>query len=133
MIRYTLTCDQGHAFESWFQSGDAYDKLRAAKMVTCEVCGSDKVEKSLMVPGIPQKANSLRGETPGALEKMREEVEANSEYVGTSFALRAKDMHDGIEPTKSIYGEANAKEVKSLVEDGVPIMPLPFVPKKKTN
>lgn len=133
MIRYTLTCDQGHSFESWFQSGDAFEKLHSTGMVVCEACGSSKVEKSLMVPGIPKKGNALRSDEPSPIEKMREEVEKNSEYVGNNFALRAKDMHDGVEEPKSIYGEANGQEVKSLVEEGVPIMPLPFVPKKKTN
>jgi len=133
VIRYTLTCDKGHKFESWFQSGEAYDKLLAAGMVVCETCGSSDVSKSLMVPGIPKKGRALTSEVPSELEKMRDDVEKNSEYVGTSFALRAKDMHDGVETPKSIYGEAKPQEVKSLVEDGVPIMPLPFVPKKKTN
>jgi len=75
----------------------------------------------------------LTSAEPNEIEKIREDVEKNSEYVGKSFAVRAKDMHDGVETPKSIYGEANAKEVKSLVDDGVPIMPLPFVPKKKAN
>ena len=25
MIKYALACEQGHEFESWFPSGDAYD------------------------------------------------------------------------------------------------------------
>lgn len=133
MIRYTLTCDKDHQFESWFQSSAAYDKLRAAGMVCCEACGSSEVTKSLMVPGIPKKGRALTAPEPSALEKIRDEVESNSEYVGKSFAVRARDMHDGFEPPQSIYGEANLTEVKSLVEDGVPILPLPFVPKKKTN
>lgn len=133
MIRFTLKCDQDHAFESWFQSGEAYDKLVKAGMVVCDTCGSSKVTKSLMVPSIPKKGKPLTEAAPTDLEKIRKDVEENSEYVGKSFAVRAKDMHDGIETPKSIYGEANATEVKSLVEDGVPVMPLPFVPKKKAN
>jgi hypothetical protein len=133
VIRYTLTCDNDHQFESWFQSSAAYDKLRGAGMVKCETCGSIDVTKSLMVPGIPKKGRALTNDAPTPLEKMRKDVEDNSEYVGTSFAVRAKDMHDGVEPAQSIYGEANLKEVKSLVDDGVPIVPLPFVPKKKAN
>ena len=133
MIRYTLKCDKSHEFESWFQSAEAFEKLDARGLVTCEVCGSSNVTKSLMAPGIPKKGNQLSSADPNPIEKLRDEVEQNSEYVGGSFAVRAKDMHDGIEPPKSIYGEAKPQEVKSLVEDGVPIMPLPFVPKKKTN
>lgn len=133
MIRYTLSCKDGHKFESWFQSADAFDKLVKAGMVVCEACGSAEVTKSLMAPGIPKKGEISKPEEPSPLEKLRDEVESKSEYVGSSFAVEARDMHDGVKPVRSIYGEAKPKEVKSLVEDGVPVMPLPFVPKKKAN
>jgi len=50
MIRYALHCDQGHAFESWFQSSAAYDKQAKRALVTCPTCGSAKVEKAIMAP-----------------------------------------------------------------------------------
>ena len=50
MIRYALTCDQGHAFESWFQNSATYDKQVRRGLVTCPVCGSAKVEKTIMAP-----------------------------------------------------------------------------------
>ena len=43
MIRYTLACDQGHQFESWFADSAAYDKQAKRKLVTCPHCGSAKV------------------------------------------------------------------------------------------
>jgi hypothetical protein len=52
MIRYTLNCDRGHAFESWFQSSAAYDKQAKRSLVTCPVCGSAKVEKAIMAPRV---------------------------------------------------------------------------------
>ena len=52
MIRYALTCDQGHAFESWFQNSAAYDKQVRRGLVTCPVCGSAKVEKTIMAPRV---------------------------------------------------------------------------------
>ena len=55
MIRYTLRCEQGHAFESWFQSSSAYDTQVKRKLVTCPVCGSAKVEKAIMAPRIVGK------------------------------------------------------------------------------
>ena len=30
MIRYTLRCERGHAFESWFQSSSAYEARTSA-------------------------------------------------------------------------------------------------------
>ena len=50
MIRYTLACDQGHTFESWFQNSAAYDKQAKRGLVTCPVCNSAKVEKTIMAP-----------------------------------------------------------------------------------
>ena len=42
-------------------------------------------------------------------------------------------MHDGEVPHRSIYGEAKPAEAKKLIEDGVPVAPLPFIPNRKTN
>jgi hypothetical protein len=50
MIRYTLACDQGHTFESWFQNSATYDKQAKRGLVACPVCNSTKVEKTLMAP-----------------------------------------------------------------------------------
>jgi hypothetical protein len=52
MIRYTLNCDRGHAFESWFQNSAAYDKQAKRSLVTCPVCGSAKIEKAIMAPRV---------------------------------------------------------------------------------
>jgi hypothetical protein len=68
-----------------------------------------------------------------ALAKLRDEVEKNSEYVGMNFASEARAIHDGDAPGRAIYGEAKPGDAKKLIEDGVPVAPLPFTPKNKTN
>lgn len=150
MIQFTLKCDQDHRFDSWFQSTDAFNKLKATGMVTCAVCGSAKVEKAIMAPRVQasrSKAAVPAVEGPaqasaGALEpsaaeqalaQLKKQVEDNSEYVGMNFAREARDMHDGIAPERAIYGEAKPEEAKKLIEDGVPVAPLPFVPGRKAN
>jgi hypothetical protein len=50
MIRYSLACDKGHGFESWFQNSAAYDKQAKRGLVTCPICGSTKVDKAIMAP-----------------------------------------------------------------------------------
>lgn len=134
MIRFHLKCDQDHEFESWFQSGDAFDKLVTAKMVNCTACGSAKVRKMIMAPAV-STSSRITAPKPSEtdLAALRDKVEANSDYVGKSFAKEARDMHDGLAPERPIYGEANLKEAKKLVEDGIPVVPLPFMPRKKTN
>jgi len=134
MIRFHLKCREGHEFESWFQSNAAFDKLVSSSMVTCTVCGSSEVSKSMMAPAV-STSSEITAPKPddGALAAFRAKVEAESDYVGKGFAKEARDMHDGLIPERPIYGEANLKEAKKLVDDGVPVMPLPFVPRKKAN
>jgi hypothetical protein len=62
MIRYSLRCDQDHAFESWFQDSAAYDSQVRRKLVSCPVCGSAKVEKAIMAPRIVSKKGRERAE-----------------------------------------------------------------------
>lgn len=68
-----------------------------------------------------------------ALSAMRQEIENNSEYVGMNFATEARAMHVGERPERAIYGEARLDEARKLLEDGVPVAPLPFLPKRKAN
>ncbi|KJZ20892.1 DUF1178 family protein [Loktanella sp. S4079] len=134
MIRFNLKCDQDHAFESWFQSGDAFDKLSKAGMINCETCGSSVVTKSIMAPSV-STSNRIAAPKSEAnpIEELRKKVESTSDYVGSDFAKEARDMHDGVKPERPIYGEAKMEEAKKLVDDGIPVLPLPFIPKKKTN
>ncbi|MEO0938648.1 MAG: DUF1178 family protein [Pseudomonadota bacterium] len=130
MIKYTLKCANGHAFESWFASADAYDSLRDAGHVSCAICGSVQVDKAVMAPRVSTADDEARSR---ALQKMKAEVEQNSDYVGTNFAREARAMHLGDAPERSIWGEAKPAEAKALIEDGVPVLPLPFTPKSKAN
>lgn len=149
MIRYTLSCGKGHGFESWFQNADAFEALAGSGQLACPVCGDTTVEKGLMAPAVTpaRKAEAARipaaGDKPGltapaseleqALAEMRRRVEANSEYVGMNFVAEARAMHEGDAPERSIYGEARPEEARKLLEEGVPVAPLPFLPSRKAN
>ena len=140
MISYSLKCDNDHTFDSWFASADAFDKLSGADMVTCNICGSTKVQKAIMAPrvstGKAAETTPLMApddHTARAIQEMRKKIEANSDYVGKNFAAEARKMHLGDAPERSIYGEAKPEEAKSLIEDGINVVPLPFMPNRKTN
>ena len=139
MIRFSLTCAEGHDFDSWFRSGADFDALSAAGRLSCAVCGSSQVDKRLMAPAV---AVSQAG--PGALDRpaspveaelaaLRERLERESDYVGLSFAAEARAMHEGDKPQRNIWGEARPDEARALIEDGIPVAPLPFLPKPKLN
>lgn len=72
MIRYALACDKGHVFESWFQNSAAYDKQVKAAQITCPVCNSAKVEKTMMTPGVvgaKKRGDAPRPEMPASPEQ----------------------------------------------------------------
>ena len=146
MIRYTIRCSADHSFDSWFQSAGAFDDLVSAGHLSCPVCGSASVEKALMAPAVrPARNRRASGpaddrplsapgsEAEAALAALRREIERNSDYVGLQFAAEARRIHAGDAPERSIYGEARPEEARALIEDGVPVAPLPFVPVRKTN
>ncbi|GAB5448369.1 DUF1178 family protein [Gymnodinialimonas sp.] len=144
MIRYTLKCGEGHGFESWFQSAEAFDGLAGRGLLSCAVCGGSDVSKALMAPRVtvdaPPEADAPERplSTPthpaeAALREMRAHVEKTATYVGGNFAREARAMHVGDVPDKPIYGQARPEEARALIEDGVPILPLPGVPGDKAN
>lgn len=138
MIRYALRCDKGHDFEGWFRSSEAFDATRAAGHVACTQCGSVAVQKSLMAPSV---AAPSRAEPPvnpvnpveAAIQALRREIEAKSDYVGLKFVDEARAIHEGRAPGRAIHGEARPEEARKLLEDGVPVAPLPFIPRRQTN
>jgi len=156
MIRYALHCDQGHAFESWFQSSAAYDKQAKRALVTCPTCGSAKVEKAIMAPRLaraegadppppailptPPLPSLVPGKTPVAimspperelrkkLKELRDHLTKNADYVGPRFPEQARKIHYGEIEHRSIYGEASPEEAKELHEEGIEFHPLPILP-----
>jgi hypothetical protein len=155
VIRYSLACDKGHGFESWFQNSAAYDKQAKRGLVTCPLCGSEKVEKAIMAPQVKRTKRTAAGEqitneapapaqvetsTPVAmmspqerelrtkLKELRDHLVANAENVGRKFSEEARRMHYGEIEHRSIYGEASAEEAKSLAEEGIEFHPLPVLP-----
>lgn len=133
MVRYSLRCADGHAFESWFASSAAYDDLAARALLSCAECGATTVSKALMAPAVTTEADAGPGPRAAALADLRRKVEATSDYVGLSFAAEARAIHEGRAPERSIHGEARPDEARALIEDGIPVAPLPFVPRQKAN
>ncbi len=140
MIKYKLQCKNLHHFESWFRTSDDYEKLNREKMLSCEICGSKSISKSLMSPSVSSKEKKRIKKpletTPTKAQKLikelRKEVEKNCEYVGDNFEKEARAIYFGDSPERSIYGKTTVKEAKSLYEDGIPVTPLPW-DDRKTN
>jgi hypothetical protein len=142
MIRYSLRCPKDHDFDSWFQSAEAFVTLQSAGHLACPLCGATEISKTLMAPAIRPARNAgavkpaltePANDIEAAVAEMRRQVEANSEYVGLNFVAEARRMHEGQIDERSIYGEAKPDEARALLDEGVPVAPLPFMPRRKAN
>jgi hypothetical protein len=156
MIHYNLRCKKGHAFESWFQSSSAYEVQEKRQLVSCPVCGSSEVERAIMAPQIvskkgrkdsdsepvatPAPATDVAAPAPtpllmaqeqelrAKLRELRDHIVKNADNVGERFPAEARKMHYGDIEHRPIFGEASADEARSLIDEGVEVMPLPVLP-----
>lgn len=111
---------------------------KAAMPAEAEPSPSDRpaVTPAVPVPQTPQQAAPLSApasDLEKAITELKKQVEANSDYVGKDFVKQARDMHLGDAPVRSIHGEAKIEDAKALIDDGVPVLPLPFTPNRKMN
>jgi hypothetical protein len=154
MILFTLKCSADHQFEGWFRDNAAYDRQQRRGLIACPECGSSAVEKAPMSPRLgrshkaaPEAAAAEAPSAPSvpttlgsdeapptpaqvrrALQILRRHIERNCEDVGTQFATEARRIHKGEAKTRGIYGEATQAETKALLEDGIEIASIPWVP-----
>ena len=133
MIVFDLQCqDGGETFEAWFRSGGDYEEQRAGGLVQCPVCGSTNVAKAPMAPGIPSKGSGSPLERVAAAQA---EMLKNSRWVGDEFTATARAMHAGEADHEPVHGNATLEQAKGLIDDGVPVapLPLPVVPPNQVN
>ena len=160
MIKYALVCEAKHEFESWFPDSSAFDTQAKRGFVTCPVCNSARVSKAIMSPNVarkdriaakavveeastppvetapePQQPVALLDERATALRaairELRSKIIEDSVDVGDQFPAEARKIHDGDAPARSIRGQASLEEARALIEDGIPLMPIPSLPEER--
>lgn len=143
-----LSCSQAHVFEAWFASEDEFRGQLQGGLLDCPLCGDRQIEKRLSAPRLNLGATEAPRNPPVAgaatsaptqaqrqahwLRTMREAV-AQAEDVGERFADEARRMHHGETPERQIRGRSSAEETLALLEEGVPVLPLPALPEAVTQ
>lgn len=124
MIVFDLQCrDGGETFEAWFRSSDDYERQRSSGLVQCPVCQSSNVDKAPMAPRVPRKGS----DNPIArLASIQAEMLKDSRWVGDRFVETARAMHSGEIKHEQVHGNATLEQAKSLVDEGIPVAPLPL-------
>jgi len=157
--------DHGHRFEGWFASSEDFTRQQERGLVACPQCESHDVIKAPMAPRLNRKGNQqavavtpVQAPPPAptqaiappplppeareklqaaftAIAKAQAEALQSSRWVGKNFVEDARAMHYGDKEPAAIHGQASPEEARSLVEEGVEIMPLlvPVAPPEEIN
>jgi hypothetical protein len=138
MIRFALTCEDGHEFDAWFSSGASYEEQTEAGAIICPTCGSHEVQKAPMAPAVMRgrgRDSESPAETDGkqtyaVLKGLRQILQENADDVGKDFPDEARKIHYGEAKERNIFGEASADEAKALHDEGIPAIALPKLPEE---
>jgi len=164
MISFDLRCAGGHVFEVWFRSSADYEGQRTGGHILCPICGDHEVEKAVMAPAVgakgnrrtvqpaPQRDNAVPMTMPGetgaeagpderiralvsALAQAQAEALKSSQWVGGSFAEKARSMHYGEIDHAPIHGTTSPQEARAMLEEGVAVAPLlvPIAPPDQSH
>lgn len=154
MIKFALLCARGHEFESWFQSGEAFETQSKSGRVLCPLCQAADVTKAIMAPAVASKNEGVRAKPPARTEALsgaeaqskmalldpreresramisafRRRIFDEAEDVGMRFAEEARKIHDGLVQDRPIHGQANFEDARALIEEGIEIFPVPPLP-----
>ena len=148
MIKFALLCARGHEFQSWFQSSEAFDTQVESGLVLCPLCQVTEVTKAIMAPAIASRGEAARAKPPAqaqsqtkvalldrhdlksraVIDAFRRRIFAEADDVGTSFAEEARKIHNGLVPERPIHGQASIGDARALIEEGVPVLPVPPSP-----
>ncbi len=139
MIVFDLRCNNGHAFEGWFDNGQSYEDQKKKSLVACPVCNDTsvfRVPSTFAIKSSSQfseKASEKDSEKTCGHEtkiaelgkKIADFVDKNFDDVGCDFAREALKIHYGVSEPRNIKGSSTDQEEKTLKEEGIQFFKLP--------
>ncbi len=140
MIVFDMECSQGHVFEGWFDSSEAFEEQNANGLVSCPYCEDANIRKVISPVAVRKSGNDIQP-TPNAVDYQRlakevvDYIKKNSEDVGAQFTAEALKIHYGVTEKRNIRGSATQDEEKTLQEEGVEFfkVPMPSTEEDKKN
>ena len=137
MIKYRLICEDCKTiFDSWFSFSKEYERLKKKNFISCHICNSLSVKKTLMSPSVLTSKNNSKiysqiqkyKETKKVILKYQEFIKENYDYVGKNFSYEARSLHyKNKKASKGIYGTATKEDLKELKEEGIKTEIIPWI------
>lgn len=145
---FDLHCRHGHRFEGWFASDADFAEQRERGLLCCPVCDDAAVTRLPSAPRLNLGSCEAAAAAPRAHREVPEhtadsaqpvpqqaaaravaalrELLARTEDVGERFAEEARRIHYGEAAARNIRGRASAEDTRSLLKEGIPVLPLPL-------
>ncbi len=142
-----LRCANGHGFEGWFASDDAFMDQNGRGLIECPLC-ADKIVSRLpsaprlnlsgaREPAAPAHSALASAATATAAPPQAADLQAawlqtvrhlmaHTEDVGDRFAEEARRIHYGEEPQRGIRGQATPEERAALQDEGIETVAIPM-------
>ncbi len=154
MIKYKLNCKSTYCsgeneFDGWFKSIEVYENQKKHGLISCPICGSDKVFKSLTTPSLKTNKNEISVDQNKSyktstsrrnflahensenistlLRTFKKEVQKNSSFVGNEFVSKVRSMKEGKIKEKPIHGHGTSKEIQELRDEGIDVFNIPWI------
>lgn len=139
-----LRCANGHAFEGWFASDDAFMEQNGRGLVECPLCGDAVIRRMPSAPrlnlsgarapeasaaaAVPASApaDAQPADLQAAWMHVVRHVLAHTDDVGDRFAEEARRMHYGEQPQRGIRGRSTPEERAALHDEGIETLAIPL-------
>lgn len=136
---FNLACPNGHVFEGWFESVEAFEEQKARGLLQCPQCGSGEIERRPSASYVAAKSDSSAAKTKAAAEQLEmlmarmRDAAATAEDVGERFVSEARAISRGDAPERAIRGTCTRAQAEELLEEGIPVLPVPESTGKTLN
>jgi len=149
-----LRCANGHGFEGWFGSEEAFLDQNGRALIECPLCADRVISRLPSAPRLnlsgareptpvsasqpaASAATSAMAQGTARVDSMQpahlqaawlagvRQLLARTEDVGTRFAEEARRIHYGEAPDRGIRGQASAQEREALLDEGIETVTIP--------
>ena len=66
-------------------------------------------------------------------QELQKLIDKTFDHVGDNFVTEVRAMDAGEIPKRSVIGDASINDAIELLEDGIPVAPVPWIDKRKAN
>ena len=85
MIKYKLNCKKcNHSFDSWFANSNEFERIKKLKLLSCNLCHSKIIEKSLMAPTVINNKNNTANDGK-KFNKVKSKIKEYQNFIKNYF------------------------------------------------